>query len=285
MTEDLDAFSAERLLADPAAVSDAADAAPKLSALLRDAAADAPASEPSPALLTAMAAEARAAHDLSPAAGKARPALGRVLTAKVVAVTAAVALTATGAAAATGSLPDAAQDGIAGAAEHIGLNLPDSADDRAREVTEDAPPADPGPAGEQPGDAEQLEGSEAHDGHGAGVSSVATDPALSGADRGDAVSDAATDNHGRTVAGERGGEGDAPAATPNRGEAGTPGGNPAAEAAPVETPTRDPAAEHVPPAASGGETPAGESQAPAAPPAGTPGSEPADAGRANAGGP
>ena len=62
------------------------------------------------------------------------------LSAKTALVAATVALSATGAAAATGDLPDAAQDGLARAASHVGVNLPESASDRAREVS-----AEPGP--------------------------------------------------------------------------------------------------------------------------------------------
>ena len=60
--------------------------------------------------------------------------LTRIVMTKAAAV-AVVALSATGAAAATGNLPDAAQDGLARAAQHIGINLPSSANDKAREQT------------------------------------------------------------------------------------------------------------------------------------------------------
>jgi hypothetical protein len=46
-----------------------------------------------------------------------------------------VAFTATGAAAATGTLPHDAQHGVAQAAQHIGINLPDTANEHAREHT------------------------------------------------------------------------------------------------------------------------------------------------------
>ena len=62
--------------------------------------------------------------------------LTRIVTTKVATVTAVVALSATGAAAATGSLPDTAQNGLAKAAAHIGINLPDTANDKARDATQ-----------------------------------------------------------------------------------------------------------------------------------------------------
>ena len=69
--------------------------------------------------------------------------LTRIVTTKVTTVTAVVALSATGAAAVTGSLPDAAQNGLANAAADIGINLPDTANDKARDATQpDADDAD-----------------------------------------------------------------------------------------------------------------------------------------------
>ena len=61
--------------------------------------------------------------------------LTRIVMTKAAAV-AVVALSATGAAAATGNLPDTAQDGFARAAQHIGINLPSAANDKAREQTQ-----------------------------------------------------------------------------------------------------------------------------------------------------
>ena len=61
---------------------------------------------------------------------------------KVAAVTAVFALSATGAAAATGNLPEPAQGRIARAAQHIGINLPSTTDDTARNGT---PEGGPGP--------------------------------------------------------------------------------------------------------------------------------------------
>ena len=75
----------------------------------------------------------------------ARPRRKHVLTRIVMTKTAAVAvvaLSATGAAAATGNLPDAAQDGFARAAQHIGINLPSPANDKASEQTRRHDPND-----------------------------------------------------------------------------------------------------------------------------------------------
>ena len=86
------------------------------------------------ALLAAMV-DAIVANDVAPRTRM----LPRILALKVAAI-AVVALSATAAAAATGSLPDAAEDGLARAAQHVGINLPSSANDHARERTEDRGP-------------------------------------------------------------------------------------------------------------------------------------------------
>jgi len=75
-----------------------------------------------------------------PPATKRKSMLTRMITAKALAAGAVVALTATGAAAATGSLPDDAQHGLAQAAQHVGINLPDTANDHAREHTSNLGP-------------------------------------------------------------------------------------------------------------------------------------------------
>ena len=124
--------------------------------------------------------------------------LPRILAVKVAAI-AVVALSATAAAAATGSLPDAAQDGLAPAAQHVGINLPSSANDHARERTEDQ-----GPNADEPvnapastaGDDEagtETDGSERAD-ESAGTADPTAPAALV-----DAQPPAAPDNHGATV--------------------------------------------------------------------------------------
>src|SRR5262245_2425149 len=69
------------------------------------------------------------------AAPTSRPArasrLTKLVGTKLLVTGAVVALTATGAAAATGNLPNGAQEGVARAAQHIGLNLPDASSDPA----------------------------------------------------------------------------------------------------------------------------------------------------------
>lgn len=149
--------------------------------------------DPTPALLGAMARATRGAEPHEPTAKRSR--VARVLTIKVAATAAVVAFTATGAAAASGSLPDAAQDGIAKAASHVGINLPDSASDRAREATENLGPDE--------------------DNHGSDVSGVATETDATGADKGAEISTAARDGHGEA---HEGGGGSQPSVdTPNAG--------------------------------------------------------------------
>ncbi len=151
--------------------------------------------DPAPALVTAMAATARNTFEHAALPTRRHPMIAKVLTAKVAAVAAVLAFTATGAATATGTLPDAAQDGISKAASHVGINLPESANDRAREATEDrGPDSDVGPA----------------DGnHGTDVSGVATETDATGADKGAEISTTARDGHGQAP----GGSADTPAAT------------------------------------------------------------------------
>jgi hypothetical protein len=148
--------------------------------------------------------------------------LTRIVTTKVLMATAVVALTATGAAAATGTLPDQAQNGLARAAQHIGINLPEAASDKAREKSDhggsdaDTPATEPteteadaGGAGEH-GDATTpsdpaAAGSDAStpatDNHGAVVSQTAHDADPSGG-KGEEVSPVARDNHGAEVRAE-----------------------------------------------------------------------------------
>ncbi len=171
----------EGLLAgDPAA----ADALPAVAGLLRSAA-DLGAREPSASMVTTMATATTASPG---SASSLTPTLGRVLTAKVAAVVAVMAFTATGAAAATGSLPDAAQDGIARAASHVGLDLPDSADDHARDASTGhvTPPAAEPTTNHTPPETT----------HGAEVSDTARDRSTTGPDTGASVSTVAKGHHG-----------------------------------------------------------------------------------------
>lgn len=214
----------------------------RLSALLSSAADVAP-SEPAPALMTAMAVEVRSTLQSAPQP-RSRPVLAKIITAKVATLAAAVTLTATGAAAATGSLPDAAQDGLSKAAERVGVNLPDSADDEAVDATTDLGPAAEETA-EETQDVEETDASTTgaeSSAHGQMVVTIAQADHASGRERGAAVSAAARGDHGPDEAPEQETADSADAApvqTPNHGDAATQDGNPAADAAPVETPAND----------------------------------------------
>lgn len=198
--------------------------------------------EPSPVLLAAMASATRGAA--LPQAAPRRSRVARILTAKVAATAAVVAFTATGAAAATGSLPDAAQDGVAKAASHVGINLPDSASDRAREATENRGPDDD-------------HGSDGHN-HGSDVSGVATETDATGADKGAEISTAARDGHGKaheggsddhssvdtpnsggTSTADEASDGKSGAGTDEASDAADAGSENSADAPPAETPPTD----------------------------------------------
>jgi hypothetical protein len=150
--------------------------------------------------------------------------LTRMVAAKALAAGAVVALTATGAAAATGKLPDEAQHGLAQAAQHVGINLPDAANHHAREHTADLGPKTPPttPAADnasQPGDdpadggsststptaaTDQRDpsgteaGGNSSDNHGAVVSQTAQNADPAGG-KGEEVSPVARDNNGAQV--------------------------------------------------------------------------------------
>ena len=224
MTDRLDRTTADRLLAgDP----DVGDVMPEVTALLRTATPTA-LRDPSAPLLAAMAAEARSAFDPVPAPTRSSSVFAKMLTAKVAAVAAVIAFTATGAAAATGSLPSAAQNGIARAASHVGVNLPDSADGHARDATEDLGPAE--------------------ENHGTEVTDTVEETDQTGAEKGAAISDTAKADHGSTesndVAPDE--EHDAPTVdTPNHGAAADD--VPSSDSAPVETPNDGAAADDAPP--------------------------------------
>ena len=153
--------------------------------------------------------------------------LTRIVTTKALVAAAVVGLTATGAAAATGTLPDNAQNGLARAAQHIGINLPEAASDKAREKS-DQPDPDPtasttpatepteteadssgtGDHGEgtTPSDPAAAAAPDAStpttDNHGAVVSQTAHDADPSGG-KGEEVSPVARDNHGAEVLAEK----------------------------------------------------------------------------------
>ena len=129
----------------------------------------------------------------------------KVLTAKVAAA-AVLVLGVGSAAAATGSLPDAAQDGLSKAASHVGIELPTSAGDQADthattsddETTTTTTEADTNEVKAADDTAAAEQGPTA-DNHGADVSDVARNTTAEGRDKGEAVSTAARDNHGHAT--------------------------------------------------------------------------------------
>jgi hypothetical protein len=137
--DDLDPDTTNRLLSGRLEPDDAPPRHRDVAVLLRAAHIEAGASAVADDALVAAIVDAILTTDL------ARPRRKHVLTRIVMTKTAAVAvvaLSATGAAAATGNLPDAAQAGLARAAQHIGINLPSPANDKAREQTQRDDPND-----------------------------------------------------------------------------------------------------------------------------------------------
>lgn len=139
--------------------------------------------------------------------------LGRVFTAKAMAILGTLALGATTAAAATGNLPAAAQNGLATAASHVGITLPASHDNH--------PTKDDHPGG-TPTAATPTTPTTAAD-HGNAVSQVAHSTDATGRAKGAAVSAVARGDHGKTSPTSVAGPDvttpstDAPVATPNAG--------------------------------------------------------------------
>ena len=213
----LDDVTAERLLQGRVGADDAPPGYGTVAELLAACRAR-PSDPPADAALVAAMVEAIDAGPTSnsPVAPRRKPVLSQLLSAKAAAAFAAVALSATGAAAATGTLPDAAQDGVAEAASHIGIHLPSSADDHARQAK------DNGKADEDHGKAGEDHGAST-DNHGAVVSETARTTEATGRDKGEAVSTVARAGHGPEA-------GDHPAPP------GLPAGPPEHRSAPVDTP-------------------------------------------------
>ena len=92
------------------------------------------------------------------------------------------------AAAANGSLPDAAQDGLSTASDHVGIELPASKDNH--------PTADDHPGGAPGAVSADSAPTEHPDNHGADVSAVAKSDETTGREHGEAVSTVARDGHG-----------------------------------------------------------------------------------------
>ena len=106
------------------------------------------------------------------------------------------------AAAANGSLPDAAQDGLSTASDHVGIELPASKDNH--------PTADDHPGGAAN---DGSAATEHPDNHGADVSAVAQSDETTGREHGEAVSTVARDGHGANAG--------SAVETPNAGGIGT----------------------------------------------------------------
>jgi hypothetical protein len=224
---ELDSDTAERMLGHRVAPDDAPPGYGEVARLLQTANTEA---QPQAVMDDAIVGAMVDAIVSPPHATKRKAMLTRIVTAKVLATGAVVALTATGAAAATGNLPDNAQHGIAQAAQHVGINLPDTANDHAREHTANRGPKKTKPANaSRPGDdavddtsstppttsagqQRDLSGTEAggsgSDNHGSVVSQTAQNADPAGG-KGEEVSPVARDNHGADVRAEH----DNPSAT------------------------------------------------------------------------
>ena len=110
--------------------------------------------------------------------------LAKALTVKALATLGVLALGSVSAAAAAGSLPDAAQDGLANAASHVGVTLPASHD---AHPTKDSHPGKPDATPATP-----TTGAN----HGAEVSETAHTTDATGRDKGAAISTVARGDHG-----------------------------------------------------------------------------------------
>jgi hypothetical protein len=210
---DLDPETADRLLSGWLSPDDAPPGYREVAQLLQDThMEDGPGEVRDDAVIVAMV---DAIVTSGPARPKGKHVLTRIVTAKAAAVAAIVTLAATGAAAATGSLPDAAQDGIAEAVSHLGIDLPDSAEPQPQKlkVDQDAPSDDvdnnpAAPVGTE--DDDDTDGPATSSGDGTDVPATGAEnqgevvsDAAHNADpeggKGDEVSPIARDNHGQEV--------------------------------------------------------------------------------------
>lgn len=124
----LDENTVDRLLAGRIAPEDAPAGFDRIAGLVRAASGPtSPAEISREAMVVAAVAEAaRSYPSTAPRTPRRKSMLAKLLTAKAAAAVAALTLSAGAAAAATGNLPDAAQDGVAKAVSHVGINLPQS---------------------------------------------------------------------------------------------------------------------------------------------------------------
>jgi hypothetical protein len=117
----------------------------------------------------------------------------RKTTKAVAAAGIALVLSGGAAAAVNGSLPEAAQDGLSTASDHVGIELPAS--------QEDHPPADDSAGAAAEDVSTSSEATEHPDNHGADVSAVAKSDETTGREHGEAVSTVARDGNGPDAAG------------------------------------------------------------------------------------
>lgn len=185
----LDAGTVDQLLGGELQPDDAPPELAKVTALFA-AAAEVPAGATAdPAFVAALAAEVHATPVTTPTTRR-KPVLAKFLTLKAGVLVGVLAFGAASAAAATNSLPDSAQHGVATAAKHVGLNLPDKANDHARDASSKDHPA-------ATHDSDEPTTTVVHgkpdDNHGADVSDVAHNTDTTGADHGAAVCAVASD--------------------------------------------------------------------------------------------
>jgi hypothetical protein len=192
----LDPAAVDKLLDGSLRPDDAPPELAKVASMIAAAAEVPAAATVDPAFVASLAAAVRdnPTPDAVAVATRRKPVLAKVLTVKAGVLAGVLIFGATGAAAATGNLPDAAQHGVATAAEHIGLNLPDTANDHARNAHDNGKSGeDHGKSGEDHGKSGEDHG-KSGDNHGAEVSDVAHNTETTGVDHGAAVCAVASDN-------------------------------------------------------------------------------------------
>ena len=157
--------------------------------------------------------------------------LGKALTVKALATLGVLALGGVSAAAAAGTLPTAAQDGLANAASHVGVTLPASHDSHPTKDSHPGgkPESDAGaetdatPESDAPADVTPATPN-THDNHGAEVSETAHTTDATGRDKGAEISAVARGDHGPPTSTGKPAvtpNSSAPVPTPNSGGIGT----------------------------------------------------------------
>jgi hypothetical protein len=123
--------------------------------------------------------------------------LRKALTVKALATFGVLALGSVSAAAATGTLPTAAQDGLANAASHVGVTLPASHDSHPSKDSHPGakPESDAGAESDATADVTPATPN-THDNHGAVVSETAHTTDATGRDKGAEISAVARGDHG-----------------------------------------------------------------------------------------